>query len=232
MTTSPTLHLYEEIMLLALKDEKGTVLTQYPDQAVAGAVTAELMLDGIVTVEDTKKQMVDLVRARPLGDPVLDESLEKIRTAKRRASLKTWITRLAGIKKLRHKVARQLCLRGILRAEEDKVMLVFTRKLYPAVNPGPERAILERIRTAIYEPSRPVDPRTVMLVALADAADLMKVVVERNERKQIKPRVKQIVEGDVVGKATREVIQAVQAAVMMGAVMPGVVAGISSAGSH
>lgn len=232
MTTSPTLHLYEEIMLLALKDEKGTVLTQYPDQAVAGAVTAELMLDGIVTVEDTKKQMVDLVRARPLGDPVLDESLEKIRTAKRRASLKTWITRLAGIKKLRHKVARQLCLRGILRAEEDKVMLVFTRKLYPEVNPGPERSILERIRTAIYEPSRPVDPRTVVLVALADAADLMKVVVERNERKQIKPRVKQIIEGDVAGKATREVIQAVQAAVMMGAVMPGVVAGISSAGSH
>ncbi len=45
-TKDKQLFLYEEAMLLALRDEKGTVMTSFPDQVVAGAVLAELLLDG------------------------------------------------------------------------------------------------------------------------------------------------------------------------------------------
>ena len=138
MTHVKALSLYEEILLLALRNEKGTVASGYSEHAVAGAVLAELLLDRRISVDDTGKQLVDLRNTHPTGDPIMDECLETMKAGKRRASLQAWVSRLAGIKGLRHKVARQLCDRGILRADEDKVLFIFTRKIYPEINPVAE----------------------------------------------------------------------------------------------
>ncbi len=90
------LYLYEEIMLLALRDEKGTIATGFPEQIVAGAVLAELLLDGRISVDDTKKKLVTVVNDKTIGDPIIDECREKMATAKRQAQLtilnsKPWI---------------------------------------------------------------------------------------------------------------------------------------------
>jgi len=42
----------------------------------------------------------------------------------------------AELKNLKHRIATQLCKRGILQAAEDKVFLFFTRKIYPEINLG------------------------------------------------------------------------------------------------
>jgi hypothetical protein len=135
-------------MLLALRNEKGTIATCFSEYAVAGAILAELSLERRISFDATGKRLVDLEDPGPMGDPLIDECLEKLAAAKRRASLQTWVPRLAGIKDLKHKVARQLCDRGILRAEENKVLFVFTRKDYPEVNPVPEKRIVDRVRAA------------------------------------------------------------------------------------
>jgi len=222
MNNEKALFLYEEIMLLALRDEKGTMAAGFPEQVVAGAVLAELLLDNRVAVEDTRRQLVDIIDRGPVGDPVIDECLEKMATAKRRASLKAWVQKLAHIKQLRHKVARQLCDRGILRAEEDKVLLLFKRRIYPEIDPKPEREILRRLRKAIFTDQRHLDPRTVVLVSLASGADLLRQAFGRKELKPRKKRIEQITNGDVTGKATKEVIAACQAAVMVAVIIPAV----------
>lgn len=222
MTNEKPLHLYEEIMLLALRDEKGTMAASFPEQVVAGAVLAELLLDNRIAVEGTRRQMVDIIDHGPVGDPVIDECLGKMAAAKRRASLKAWVQRLAQVKQLRHKVARQLCERGILRADEDKVLLLFTRRVYPEVNPKPEREILRRLRKAIFTDQRRLDPRTVVLVSLASGADLLRQAFGRKELRPRKKRIEQITNGDVTGKATKEVIAACQAAVMVAVIIPAV----------
>lgn len=217
MATPETLFLYEEIMLLALRDEKGTFATAFADYAVAGAVLAELSLAGRIRTDGTRKALVELVGERPMGDPIIDECLERLAAGKRRASLQTWVTRLAGLKDLRHKVARRLCDRGILRADESRVLLVFKRKDYPEVNPVPERRILERLRAAIFSESGTLDPRTVVLVSLAHGTDLLKEAFGRREVKERRKRIEQIVSGELTGKATKEVIEACQAAVIAAA---------------
>ncbi len=98
------LALYEEIMLLALRNERGTVATSYSEYAVAGAVLAELLLDRRISVDDTRKQLVDLDNSQPTSDPIIDECLETMKAGKRRASLPMWVSRLAGIRGLRHKL--------------------------------------------------------------------------------------------------------------------------------
>jgi len=218
-----SLFLYEEIMLLALRDEKGTIATGFPEQVVAGAVLAELLLDNRISIEDTRKQLVDVINKRPVGDPVIDECLEKMATAKRRAALKTWVQKLAGVKNLRHKVARQLCDRGILRADEDKVLLLFKRRIYPEIDPMPEKKIIERLRTAIFTDHHRLDPRTVVLVSLASGADLLRQAYGRKEIKARKKRIEQIANGDMTGKATKEVIAACQTALIIAAIMPAMI---------
>lgn len=223
MTEGKPLFLYEEIMLLALRDEEGTIATGFPEQVVAGAILAELLLDCRISVEDTRKQLVDLQNKKQTGDPIIDECLERMAAGKRRASLQTWVSRLAGTKNLRHKVARQLCDRGILRADEDKVLFIFKRRVYPEIDPLPEKKIVDRLRAAIFTDHDQLDPRTVVLISLANGSDLLRQTFGRREVRTRQKRIEQIANGELTGKATKEVIAACQTAVMVAAIMPAIV---------
>ena len=220
MAKGKPLFLYEEIMLLVLRDEQGTVATGFPEQVVAGAILAELLLDGRISVEDTRKQLVNLKNSKPTGEPILDECLERMAARKRRASLKIWVQRLADTKNLRHKVARQLCDRGILRADEDKIMFLFKRRVYPEINPLPEKKVISRMREAIFTDHSKIDPRTIMLISLANGSGLLRKIFGRKDVKTRKKRIEQIANGDLTGKATNEVIAACQTAVLIATMMP------------
>jgi len=220
------LFLYEEIMLLALKDEEGTIAsgTNY-QYALAGSVLAELLLEEKISVEEQKKKKYAVLKdSTPLGDPVIDECLNKVIQAKKKQQLQTWISRFSGLKNLKHRTARKLVERGILRADKDKVLLLFTRKIYPEVDPEPERRMIERMRKALFTEQQDIDPRTVVLISLADSTGLLKVVFDKKELKSRKKRIEQIVNGELTGKATKEAIQAMQAAVFVACIMPAVIA--------
>jgi len=219
------LFLHEEIMLLALKDEEGTVASgTYYSHALGGAVLAELLLHQRITVEaDRKKKFARLIDPTPLGDPVIDEGLQKIVRAKKRQQLQTWVSRFSGIKDLKHRTARRLVQRGILRADEDKVLLLFARKIYPEVNPEPERKLVERLRGAIFTDTEDVDPRTVVLLSIAHSAQLLRVEFDKKQLKARKKRIERIINGEMSGKATKEAIQAMHAAISVAAIMPAVI---------
>ncbi|MFH1278600.1 MAG: GPP34 family phosphoprotein [Candidatus Eisenbacteria bacterium] len=225
------LFLHEEVLLLALRDEKGTVPSstciEFP---LAGAMIAELLLLERIRIDEKskKKKLVDLVDGTPTGDDVLDEALRKIATAKRRASLKNWVMRFRRMARLKRRVAEGLCRKRILRAEEDKVLLVFKRTLYPEIDPKPEREMIERLRNAIFRDTGDVAPRTAVLVSIAKAADLLKIPFEKKKLKERKKQIERIVDGELTGKATREAIEAMQAAVMVAVILPAVISTTSS----
>lgn len=212
------LYLHEEILLLALRDEKGTLI-QECSLPMGGAVLAELLLARRIAVTEDRKKLVDVLSSKRLGDPILDESLEKIATAKRRASLQTWVARLANLKKLRHRVAAGLCQRGVLRADEDKILLIFTRRIYPELDPRPERKLIERLRKAIFTEVDSVDARTVVLLSLAHTAELLKIPFPRKELRRRKRRIKELTSGNLLGAATKEAVQAAIAAAAMVPIM-------------
>ena len=212
------LYLQEEIMLLTLRDKEGTIAsgTNYR-YAIGGAVLAELLLRNRVTVDEEKrkKRFLRLVDSTPLGDTVIDECLQKVKTAKRRVQLQAWVSRFAGVKNAKHRVAEKLCRRGILRADEDKVLMIFSRKIYPEIDPEPEREIIDRLSDAIFTDTQDVDPRTVVLLSLAKSADILKVNFDKKKLKTRKKRIEQVVNGEMTGKATKDAIAAMQAAVMV-----------------
>lgn len=235
MAANARLSLPEEIMLLVLRDRDGTVAgADRYHYAVGGAVLAELMLQQRVAVEtdgkNAKKQYARVVDARPLGDPLLDECLARMAAAKKRARLQTWVSRFANTKRLKHLAAEQLVRRGILRVSEDKVLGIFRRTIYPELDPRPERSLLQRLQKAIFDEGGEVDVRTAILISLAGGADLLGLVFAKKDLKRCKTRIARISNGELVGKATREAIEAMRAAVMVACIMPAIMA--SSAASH
>jgi hypothetical protein len=226
-TENTGLRLYEEIMLLALRDDKGTLLTYVAEFAIAGALLAELMLDGRIAITDAKKQHVGIRNTSPIGDPILDEALARIAKRKRPASVVSWLTQLAGAKWLRHRAARQLCRRGILRADEKTVLLFFKQKIYPELDPMPERRLLERMRAAVTSESGPVDPRTAAVVSLAHGTQILSAALGKDVVKRRKHRIEAIVRGEATGQAAKKAIQAHQAAMIAVTGVPVVIASAS-----
>ena len=131
MANRDQLLLHEEVLLLALKDEAGTVAFEsMHEYAMAGAMLAELLLRHRIRLGGRKGKIVELVNCGSLGDPVIDECLQKIRDAERRARLETWVQRFAGVRNLTQRVAERLCGRGILRANEKTILLFFKREFF------------------------------------------------------------------------------------------------------
>ncbi len=211
---TPDLYLHEELLLLALKDAKGTIESQAQMYAYAlgGAILAELFLAERIAVSSDKKKLVDFVPGPLLREPLLDECLELIESAKRRRRAGDWVARLAHTRNLKDRVAQGLCRKRILDASEDKVLWLFTRKLYPQRDPAPEQRIVERLRHAIFSDAPVIDARTAILLALAQGTGMLGIHFDRKELKRRKARIGQIAEGQLLGTATREAVQAAQAA--------------------
>ncbi len=208
------LRFHEELLLLILRDEKGTVdhragMYHY---ALAGGILAELLLAGRISVDDDKKKLVTALDAKPLGEPVLDDCLVRIRDAKRRQRLLTWVMRFAQLRNLRHRIAAGLCRRGVLKESEDKILFFFTRKLYPETDHRYEERIVERLRKAIFTETSDVDPRTAALASLASGAELLTIPFDKKELRGRKQRIKQLTADDLLGRAVGEAVRAAKAA--------------------
>lgn len=214
------LYFYEEILLLALKDEAGVTSVAYLEQSIAGAVLAELLLTERIVIENTKKKLVKVINPEPMNDPVLDVCFDKIKARKKGLSMQDWVAQLMGISKLFHTAAQQLCERGILKADKDKVLLFFTRRIYPEINPIPEKRLISELQMAIFSESRDVEPRTVVLISLAQSSGLLKIIFGRKEIAARKDRIESIVAGDMSGKAVKEAIAAYVTAAAIAIIIP------------
>ena len=232
------LHLHEQVLLLALRDRKGTpeFRAGLHHLALGGAILAELALRGCIRIEEGRKAFVDAVPGieQPRNE-VLAEALEKVRERRRRRAA-AWVQVFSTMKKLRQRTARGLCRRGILRQTESSVLLVFSRRAYPTLDPGPERALIERLRTAIAGHGD-VDPALGVVLGVAHATGMLRIHFDRKFLAGRKDRLKGIVGGKHVSAegfaghsvlATHQATQAAAAAVQA-ATVAAVAAGTAAA---
>lgn len=220
-----SIYLHEEILLLALRDREGTTICgpSYT-HAMGGAILAELLFAERIAIEgEGRKSVVRVLDTRPVGDMVLDTCLDRIEQSKKQRNIQQWVTSFANVGELKHRTAEALCRLGILKAEIDKVLFVFNRKVYPEINPLPEQALLRRLSEAIFSDQNPVDIRTTVLLALAHHSGLLTAPFGRKELKSRAKRIESVINGDMIGEATKQAIQAMQAAIMVAVIMPAII---------
>ncbi len=207
--------LHEELLLLALNDEEGSGRS---DLAVAGGLLAELSLRAAVVVEKRKRAVMvtvtDAGADASTGDELLDECLEDLRTSKKERTATHWVTKFSQKKDLKHRVAGPLVERGILDENKRKFLFIqYTR--YPELNPLPEAEMTERLRNAIeYDHAEPTD-RTVALVALADAASLLRNNLDKKMLRARRKHIKELAEGATTAEVVKAAIEATAAAMVV-----------------
>ena len=223
MDLGDRLRLHEEILMLVLRDEEGTVASgPMYEYAIGGGIFAELLLADRLRIEQVGKRkgksVVRLNSSTPMSDEVIDECLEKVRAAGKPKSPRHWVLKFAQTKNLKHRVAGRLCDLGILRADREKVLWVFSREIFPEVDHAAEAEIVARLEEAIFTDATDVDVRTILLASLAHSADLLGLVFDKKRLKAAKERIKKMAEGEVVGNATAEAIEAVQVALAVSSI--------------
>jgi len=214
MRARPELRLHEEMLLLALDDEKGSIRATNFKYAICAGLLAELVLEGRVTLErGTKPSRDRILPANPklLSDPLLDEVIRKIHGSKKPRSPKDWVGRLAQMGGLRKRVGTGLARRGIVRERSARILLLFPWTYYPQLDPAPKRRLVERIRAAV-EGEGELDERTAIGVAVASATGILKPVLGRQVVKQRKNRIERITEEQWLAAATKTAVDEAAAA--------------------
>lgn len=223
----------EDLLLLLTDDDTGKLQVDGTalDHGLAGAVLLELALARAVAVaeadDDVKRGR--LVRGSGAsGDAVLDEALTRLqrKVGKRPQDAVQSLT-----KGLRRTLYDRLAQRGIVRAEEDKVLGLFPRTRWPAVDSAQERHTQGQIYDALVH-GVGADDRTSALIALLSAVDAVTKVVAPQDaaisKQELKSRAKTIASASWASQAVRKSIEAVHASVAAAVVAAGAASTVSS----
>lgn len=209
-----TLTLAEELLLLSLDDTKGTVpmaAAQALAYGLAGATLMDLTLRRRLTSDGEHLVVAD---ATPTGDALLDQALATLAAARRARDSRHWVRALGtGIERHRERLEERLVERGILHHQEHRILGVIPSPRYPMDDPRAEMESRLRIRAAVLSDASP-DARTVVLISLAKACHVLDGMFTREERKATQGRVAEIIRGEALGKAVKETVDAINAAVV------------------
>ena len=219
--------LAEDLLLLLLDDASGKPVvdgTRLP-RVLAGAVLLELALGDVVTPaepgEDVKKGRLVVRDGAWPQDPLLAEAVDLIGTSK---PLKPEAAIEKLTKNLREELAERIVAAGWVREEKGKVLGIFPTTRWPEVDGSHERTVRNELGAALLDGVTPT-PRTAALVSLLSAVDAAPKLFPDADRRAVKKRAKDIAEGDWAGKAVRASVDAVNAAIIVAATVPVIVAG-------
>ncbi|NIM10803.1 MAG: hypothetical protein GTO45_02350 [Candidatus Aminicenantes bacterium] len=209
------LRLAEELLLIALDDEKGTIISSASlaiGYGLAGAILMEMAENKKIEMDGKK---LKLVNPGLTGDFVIDRVVEMISKSKKDRTLQHWVSQIGyKIKDIKEKLLEDLINKVILEKKEGKVLWIFTTKKYPTRYDKPENLVRKRIIDIVMNQGE-ADSRSLMLISLIEACELTKEVFrDKEEYKIAKKRIKELAAGDMVNKAIHEAVQAIQAAIM------------------
>lgn len=176
-------------------------------RVLAGAVVLELVLGGHARLEEHRRTRLVRDDAAPLDDGVLRAARDRLPadTTPKRAVEKLH-------RHVRDPIMSRLVDAGVLRRQERSMLgFVPLAPRWPAVDPQPRAALLDRLHAVLADGVAPT-PEEAALVALVRAVKAeAKLVV--GQRRALRARSKEIADGDWAGEAVRKAIADVQAAV-------------------
>jgi Golgi phosphoprotein 3 len=207
------LNLPEELFLLSISDDKGTVHSSAKDilgYGLAGALLADLALEGKLVLDEKKRLVV--LDATPTGDSILDEALERIQDSPKKKNAQYWVDALSGkIKKFQKRMAEKLVEKGIVAVEERRLLWIIPYEAYPQQDASAKYWIKQSLRTLVLAGEKP-EAHTLALLSLVKACRLLDFIFTRDERKAARKYIDQLLKSEVFGPAVTQVIEDIESA--------------------
>ena len=210
----------EELFLLLTRDDgKNESSGTYVAYGLAGAVLADLILAGRLSLDDAKDPRMTVVSGPAPGHPVLDLGLEALegRDGKRLSSMIT-----GGRIKAEQVVGRSLEAAGVVTIEEKR-LLGISRFRYPVADPGPEEQVRARL-DSVLRGQRPADERDVAVLAILRGLDCAPKILGDGagglSRRELDRRIEELAASDPTGTAVHRSVQSMAAALSTAAIIP------------
>lgn len=199
------LTLAEELLLLGLDDETGETLlsvsTALP-YGIAGAILLDLHL--LNRIELTHK-CVKIISDEKTGNKIHDEVLALINDKIGCEEPKYWIRSINGsVEDLVDKIIIELVSKGILKKEEKKILWIIPVERFPTNDPLPEVHTRILIRSIVLENKEP-NERTLALLSLIKASNLIDELFLKDERKQATNIIDEFISYEEIGKAVADI---------------------------
>lgn len=198
------LTLAEELLLLALHDAKGSVRIRAAKPGLAGALLADLGRSGGIRVASKK---IEPTSVQAHANPTLVRALATIAGSKKPRPAAHWIKRLpVELRPIVDTLAQRLVDQGVLGRQRKTLLGLFPTNYFPTLDHEPERLLRERLRTVLVDGAAPTE-QDALLIGLLVPLNLIKDLVNRQERKQAKARAKEVADTGVPGNAVHDAVQ-------------------------
>ena len=199
----------EEIVLLSLRDDDGKfvpVPATSMQHALAAAVLMELALENRI---DTDPENLILIDSTPMGDSLLDPTLEMIAAGDQRDA-RYWVDQTARqADDIKQKALARMVERGILEQQEERFLWVFRSRRYPVIDGRQDREVKLRILGVLLSDEIP-DPRDIVIISLADACGILRHLLPKREFESTRDRIDQIRKLDLIGQAMSQAIHDIE----------------------
>jgi hypothetical protein len=206
--------LFEEIFLLCIHEDKGTVMASKEDDlgfVLGGALLAELALVRKIGLKDN--QRLEVLDPTPPEDDILSEVFETIKAAEKERKISYWVDVLSQKpEKLRKRVAKRLAHSGVVSQEDDRFQWVIPTPTSPDTNASAKYLMKNRIRDLVLASSQ-AEEREIALLSLVKASGLIDFIFVKDERKLADRRIHELVVGEALKNPAIQAIEAIAVAI-------------------
>jgi hypothetical protein len=176
---------------------------------MGGAFLFDLVAAGRLELEGKRrKARVVIADPSPIDDPVLEQAFARVRHRGRQTP-RNIVTRLG--RDGRTNVYAALARKRIVQPRKEKVLGVIGLTRHDVLDTARRDSLLGRVRANLLHEIR-ADATTGPLIGLLSAADQVRLVVDKPDRRRATARAKLISEGDWAAEGVRQAIKAAQAA--------------------
>jgi hypothetical protein len=208
------LTVFDELYLLALHAEKGTLLASKAEHlplGVAGGVLAELALRGKIVL--TENRRLKAAETTPTEDELLDKALEEISKEEKERKIGYWLGFLSEKPdKLRKRLGERLVQAGVMSQEDERLVWVLPLVEHPEQNATAKQIIIEQLRLLVLA-AAPADLPRITLLNLLKACNFTDLVFLRDERKIVNRRAQELLLGEALINPAAQVVEEITAAI-------------------
>ncbi len=199
------LTLAEELLLLGLDDKTGEVMLSVSTAlpfGLAGALLLDLFISKRIELRYDK---VVVVNSESIGNSLLDETLSLLNQKDKSEKVSYWIKHLnVSIDDMFEKIINQLVNKGILKRQEKKILWLIPIERFPTKDPIPEVMSRISIRRIVLENEEP-DNRTLALLSLIKASNLIDELFLKDERRQATNIIDDYIKNEKIGKVVSDI---------------------------
>jgi golgi phosphoprotein 3 len=209
------LSIFEELFLLALDEEKGTLLSfakKTLPHALSGGILAELTFMGKVC--SNEKHRLELVDASLTGDQILDEAIKEIGSSEKLRKLSYWVSEFSSKpKKLRERIGERLVEKKLL-SQEDRRFFWRTPTAEDTALALTKFDLKTPLRVSILSNDNGVDPHNMALLSLASASGLLSLIFTQDELPIARHRIHEKVIRGALGNPVMQSIEEIEQAII------------------